>query len=472
MSSTSDLQSSPRAKRVLISIVLSALALTLSGTLYMLLLSLRPPLAAREPVEKTFNIEVFAARAADLEEIISGFGTAEASQEVIVSAQVAGEVLAIHPALEIGTRVTAPDVVVDDTGRSQRLSGDVLVRIDQRTNRQRAEQAESRLAESASEIAALKQELTNNARLLEKARDDLVAVQVEYDRIVRAREQNVASVSEVTRSLLELQQYRDSVLQLETQRDLLPLRIEAARRRQETTRRDLEMARLDLEYTEVRPPFSGRISEVMTDVGQYLRLGEHVVRLTDLQFVQVPVPLPLHDFLKLETKVLAGEQPPVELAANETDRPRWFGRLVRVAPEADARTRTVRVFIEVDNRSSDTPLLPGTFVHARIPGPLYSEVIAIPRDAITGGVVFVVRDGTVETRQVEVERTLQTISIISSGIRAGDDIVLTNLDMMRDGVLVDVQRRRVLSDELRQQRTRFARLAGTTDGDGARVRIN
>ena len=142
----------------------------------------------------------------------------------------------------------------------------------------------------------------------------------------------------------------------------------------------------------------------------------------------------------------------------------------------------MQVFVEVENDRQHDPLLPGTFVHARIAGPVLQQAIAVPRDAVLGGSLFVADrselNGTegAETsestaraslREVRVTRTLQSLAVVSGDLRADDRVILTNLDVIQDGARVKVQSHRTLSDELEGQRVQSARqLAG--DGDDRR----
>lgn len=122
------------------------------------------------------------------------------------------------------------------------------------------------------------------------------------------------------------------------------------------------------------------------------------------------------------------------------------------------------------------PLLPGTFVHGRILGAIQRDVIAVPRDAVINGTVFVaVPEASAESsvaepqyivahaerRQVVVGRTLQSIVIIKSGIGPGDLVVMTNLDVIFEGARLRIDAAagvRHLADELARLRTPQVRI--------------
>jgi len=450
-------------QRLLMSIVLAVVCLGVGGFVFLSLAGMRPPVAKRPTTAKVYNVDAFVAQRVDINEIISGFGTAKCDREVIVSAQVNGEIVEVHPLLKVGAFVSDGSDRRTEDGQSTGEGADLLARVDPRPFQERVTQAQNRLDEVSAEITALEQQVANNRQLLAKANEDYGTFQKEYDRIKSSLSKGVATASDLTRSLLDLQKYKDNVLKYETESKLLPLNIASSRQRKRSLDNDLKLAQLELTKTEIRPRFSGRLSEVMVELGQFVKVGEPVSRVSDLKIVEVAVPLPIADFEKLERQIRNGEQPEVSLSPNETAEARWTGRLVRVGPEADSETRTVNVFVQVDNRDQPTVLLPGTFVNVRINGPTYRDVVPVPRDAIQNGRIFVANNGKVKSRDVQVTRTLQTLAIVSS-LQPGEEVILTNLDIIFEDAPVTIQRTRELADELKSQRTHLARIKPTEAG--------
>ena len=117
--------------------------------------------------------------------------------------------------------------------------------------------------------------------------------------------------------------------------------------------------------------------------------------------------------------------------------------------------------MQVDNSQQVSPLLPGTFVQARIEGPVLKQVKVVPRDTVLDGKAFVEKDGVIEERTVKIARTLHSFAIIESGLEAGDRLVLTNLDVVFNGAKVRSTVTRNLAEELGKQRSRSARIIET-----------
>ncbi|MCH7990556.1 MAG: HlyD family efflux transporter periplasmic adaptor subunit [Planctomycetes bacterium] len=464
--------------------------------------SLKQPPAEREPIEKIYNVEVFDVEPANLQEIISGFGTARADREVTLAAEVAGSIESVHLHLKVGREVHPQRIRLDKNGRSETLPADVLLQIDPKTYQQRVEQSQKRIAEATAELRQLEQEKKNLTLESGKAKADVIEYRREFQRILQLQQDGVLVESDVTKSRLELQRYELLFTRAENRVKLLPFREKQINARIETYQTDLRMAELDLERTIVIPPFSGTLSEVTAEKGQYVRPGDPLVRITDKTFVEIAVPITLEDFAKIEPKLRQEEsnfvrKPLAALAENESDPPRWVGRVVRASPIADELTRTVNIFIRVDNRSPPniteeistknrkpwSPLLPGSFVHARIDGPILEQILVVPRDAIVNGRVFVavamnkqMADDSgnrpdsfvgkdiqsqqeeillVEERAVTVKRTLHSFAVVSHGLKPGDRVILTNLDIIHPNAKIRVRSHRKLADELQPRKARI-----------------
>lgn len=452
--------SPPKKRQFLTSILLSVLALIAGfGVSHGLTLLKKPPIL-REPVERTYNVEVFEVESLDLREIVRAFGTSQSDREVVLSAQVAGEVAEIHPQLKVGQAVRAQNL--SSTGKTSEYSGDLLVRIDPRTYEARVEQGRTHLAEDRAELKRIQQEEANLERLHTTIAADYEDSKREYEKSQLLRKQGINTDSDLRRSQMELRQHEKGMDQNRNDRDLLPVRRELIQRRIESHDADLKLAEIELSRTTVRPPFDGIISAVNIEIGQYVRVGDPLVTITEQKIVEIPLSVTLDDYARLLPDVLDGRFPVAELAENEGDAPRWTGHVVRASPKADEHTRTAMVYVQVDNSRQATPLLPGTFVQARIDGPVLRRIKVVPRDTVLDGKAYVEKDGITQQRKVTIARTLHNLAVIESGLESGERIVLTNLDVLFNGAKVRSSIARTLAEELQGQRSRSAKLINDT----------
>lgn len=443
-------------RQVLTSITLATLVLGAGFAAFYGLTLLKKPPVLREPVVRTYNVEVFQVEALDLREIIRAFGTSRPDREVVISAQVAGEITEVHPLLKVGQAVRAP--VLETSPNVSPGSGDVLARIDPTTYQARVDQSRTHLAEDRADLKRIQQEQANLDRLHKTISADYEDSKLEYDKAQLLRKQGINTDSDLRRAQMDLRQHEKTLIQNNNDRDLLPTRRELVERKIESHEADLKVAEIELARTSVRPSFDGIVSAVQIEIGQYVRVGEPLATVTEQKIVEVPLSVTLEDYAKLLPDILGRRYPAVELAENEAAVARWKGRVVRASPKADEHTRTAMVFVQVDNSQQATPLLPGTFVQARIDGPILKKTSVVPRDAVLEGKTFVEKDGVTEQRSVTIARPLYNLAIIESGLEPGERIVLTNLDVLFHGAKVRTSVTHTLADELAHQRNRAAKL--------------
>jgi len=454
--------------RTLISQVLIALILVVSALGFAVLSAQKPDVATRDVDVKTLNVDTFHVARVTFREILTAYGTARPDRQVVVAAQVSGEIVEVHPQLEVGQAVSAEAFIVSAEHASRRRPGDALVQLDERDYSNRVRQAQNRINESLQEIEQLQQQAVNNERLLEKAKKDIVTFDAEFQRAKKAFQMKAGTETALSRALMELQRQQDAIFQLENQISLSPHQLASAKERLATGRSEYDRATDDLQRTRVVPPFDGVLSEIMAEEGQFVRVGEALFRLTDPGVIEVPVSIGLEDWHQVSASLSGGHVPDVSLATSESSEARWTGRIARVAPEADPGSRTIQAFVEVQNSEQNRELLPGTFLHARITGTAQADAVVIPREAIFNEHVFVVgEDRLIERRPVRQGRRLKSLVMITEGLDGGEQIATTNLSILQDGREVDVQEKSSLTVELESQASPLLQIVDTNSTESA-----
>jgi RND family efflux transporter MFP subunit len=240
-------------------------------------------------------------------------------------------------------------------------------------------------------------------------------------------------------------------------------------------------AELDLERSEIRAPFAGRVRTKHVDVGRYLSRGEAVARIYSIDYAEVRLPISDADLAFLD---LPGDyrerapRPPADAAAAgvdadaraEPDAPtwpavtlsaeyagelhRWTGHVVRTEGALDARTRMINVVARVDDPydregGGQRPPLPvGLFVDAEIEGRLVEGVFELPRAALRreNQVWVVDEDDRLHVRRVAVLRSGREHTWIETGLEAGDQVVTSSLEVVSEGMKVRVAKRAARRD--------------------------
>lgn len=216
---------------------------------------------------------------------------------------------------------------------------------------------------------------------------------------------------------------------------------------------ELKKAERDLERTEVRAPYPGRVLTQSVDVGQYVSPGTELARIFAVDVAEIRLPLTSRqlDFVDLPV-AYRGEKtdepgPAVLLRAEiGGDSETWKGQVVRVEGAIDERSRQLFVVAQVDdpyahNAGDRPPLKIGLYADAVVEGKVLDDVFVLPRAAVrAGGEVIVIDSENKIVRQpvktVWSDRENVVIPGKDGGLNEGDIICLTPLAFPANGAPV------------------------------------
>ncbi|MCP4908776.1 MAG: efflux RND transporter periplasmic adaptor subunit [bacterium] len=220
----------------------------------------------------------------------------------------------------------------------------------------------------------------------------------------------------------------------------------------ENARVNLEEAQRNLDRTELRAPFAGRVREKRVDVGEFVERGHSVGTLYAIDHAEVRLPVPDRDLIFLDWPSTSGmlapdTGPEVTLRAEFGGVERsWHGRIVRTDGSIDPRTRMVSVIARVEapygqpGEGVSAPLAVGLFVKAEIHGRVESEAVALPRLALHGEsrVLVVDQEGRLREREVEVLRVEGDEVVVTSGLQSGERVCISDMPLFVEGMAVIV----------------------------------
>jgi RND family efflux transporter MFP subunit len=206
-------------------------------------------------------------------------------------------------------------------------------------------------------------------------------------------------------------------------------------------RADVELAKLDIERCRITAPFAGQVERIAVDVGDHVLPGGEVLRLMSTRRIEVPIELPA----SFRSRIGVGAT--CRLETDSMPGVHWDGSVARISPSADTRSRTFAAYVEVDNDTQETRLVPGYFVRASVDGPMLRQVLAVPRGAIIDDHVYVVNDDVAHIRTVRVEKYVQERAVVTGDLRPGDLVILTNLDVLYEGAEVRTEAHPAAPDE-------------------------
>ncbi|MDJ0867465.1 MAG: efflux RND transporter periplasmic adaptor subunit [Myxococcota bacterium] len=384
-----------------------------------LLVATRPEPAVRPPETAAPLVRVVEVAPEPVRFVVHAQGTVMPRTESELVSQVAGEVVWVSPALVSGGFFE---------------TGDPLLRLDTADYEADLETARAEIARARSEHARARKELRRQRRLAAGS----VASEARIDDA-----ENAFQVAEAA------------------------LRAAGSR---------LARAERDLDRTELRAPYAGRVRQERVDVGQFVSRGTSLATLYAIDYAEVRLPVPDRELRYVDIPIRyrgdaplpdeiegppgpeaqVAPLPAVRLRAEFAGREHvWQGRVVRTEGEIDSRTRMVNVVARVEDpyaHGADRerpPLAVGLFVTAEILGRELPAAVVLPRSALResldGVHVLVVEtaDAGAETarlvsRPVEVLRTERERVVIGSGLAAGERVCVSALRGVVDGMQVRV----------------------------------
>jgi RND family efflux transporter MFP subunit len=330
--------------------------------------------------------------------------------------------------------------------------GDLLMVLDQRPYQIAVEQAEADLSGAEAkhqEAEALLRQAEADLKSVESQRE---LAEANYERAKQLVAKNAISREEL--------ETRDSTLkQIVAGLDVRVARIASARAAITTAvseiaaaRSRLKAARLNLDYTEVRAPVTGRVSNRVVTDGNLISGGTDqaalLTTIVSLDPIHVYFDADERSFLKYLRLVEAGKladprnkKVPVLVAlADHKDSYPHQGHLDFLDNRLNRATATMRGRAVLSN--PDLSLTPGLFAKVRVPGSGRYDAVLIPDLAIgtdqSEKFVFVIGDNdAVQRQKVDIGPKVHGLRVIRQGLSGREKIVFRGLQRVRPGTVVD-----------------------------------
>jgi membrane fusion protein, multidrug efflux system len=320
--------------------------------------------------------------------LVTAIGTVQSIATVMIKSRMDGEIAKVH--FEEGQEVK---------------EGDILFTLDDRAARAQLQQAEAALERDRAQLERNRLEVTRQTELAHRG----VA--------------SAQKLEDVTTSVAVS---------------------EATVRASEAT---VENARVNLNYTTIRAPITGRTGSVALKRGNVVKAVDTastvvpLVTITQLRPIYVALTVPERYLADLRTAMAEG---PVPVAVTVPSQPQSpiTGTLTFIDNQVDAATGTISLKAKFANE--DDRLWPGQFVNVTLTLGMQENAVAVPSAAIqvgpNGPYVFVIRpDSTVELRLVKPDRVVGGRTVVATGIAAGERVVVDGQLRLGNGTRVAVQ---------------------------------
>ncbi|MFM1989452.1 MAG: hypothetical protein RJA99_2409 [Pseudomonadota bacterium] len=258
----------------------------------------------------------------------------------------------------------------------------------------------------------------------------------EYEVRVREREATlkaaVSQVDQAKRTLDNTAQLKEKAFVSQSALDQAQSAWEVAGGNRDAAAAQLALARKQLADTVMSSAIDGVVAERFAQAGEKLPVDGRVLSVVDLSRMEIEAPVPAAEV----GAVRVGQT--VELRIEGVAAPQ-VGRIARIAPSTQAGTRSVPVYIALDNR--DPSVRAGLFAQGSLTVERREGALSVPQTAVRdrGGRTFVyaIVDGRVVERDVKLglrdEGSGTTRVEVLQGLAAGERIVAANLGALRAG---------------------------------------
>lgn len=225
-------------------------------------------------------------------------------------------------------------------------------------------------------------------------------------------------------------QHEDSLLRLKIAEQALGESRAAAQQIQ----RELDISAHNLSLTEITAPYSGFVVDRNIEIGQYVRVGERVVTLIGDHNLEVEAYIPYRYIEALSVG---------DTINAEFDNGTTFDIHLRAfIPEEHVSTRTRAVRFEFEQDRIEEQLAVNQNVIIHIPISNKEEVVTVHKDAVVtlpnGHVVYVVLDGVVNSKPIQIGRATGNRYEVVDGLRNGEIVVTRGNERLKPGQAVDI----------------------------------
>ncbi len=345
-----------------------------------------------------------------LQRSVDVVGSLAADEEVVVSAQAAGELAQLN--VDFGSFVA---------------QGQVIAVIDQRDAKLKVEQSEAALKQTMARLGMKEGEKYDPNRNADArvAKASLDWAKMDLDRATRLVENGDISRSVYDQAVIN---HSAASARYQAAQDAVNQQLALV----EQQRSALALAKKAITDTVVRSPISGAVKEKLASRGTYLPVNGKIVTIVKINPLRLRADIPEYAAATVRT----GQT--MTLMVESFQERTFTGRVVRIGPSLNEQTRALTVEAEVANPGN--LLRPGMFAKSQLITSKDSPAVMVPQRAVVNvaglNKVFVIESGKAVERLVKTGATDSEMIEISDGVRDGEIVALTNLDKLQTGVAV------------------------------------
>lgn len=382
-----DATGAPKRPRKVLFFFLSPAIIILSVLIAVIMVKTKPKARRQAPGERVTQVTLSTLQSASERIVLRAAGTVVPAQQVSLKPRVSGEVVWLSPKFIPGGRFDA---------------GDELLRID---DSDYGFVVETRKAELAQAELAYKLELGQQ---------------------------------DIARYEWNLIGDRSTATAMDEELSLRQPHLKSAKAKLESAKAALERAELDLARTRIQAPFNGVVLSRDVDVGEQVSAQAQLGALAGADEYWIEATLPVDQLRWVEVPDPAGAggaSAKVRPAGGVRAAAEWDGRVIEVKPDLESKGRLAQLLVSVRDPldraarpNNEIPLLIGAYVNLEMDGPSLDGLHRLPAAAIHDGrMVWIMADGRLEFRPVEILWRDADAVLISGGLTNGERAVVSGI---------------------------------------------
>ncbi len=407
-------------------ILLPLIILLAGGAGFYLLVITKPVIEPEIVQERVWTVAAIPAKIEDQSLDLALFGSLVAARDVEMRSLVAGEVI------EVGENFREGSIVE---------KGELLIGVDPFEFQARLDENKAQLLEAKSRLSELNATQKSEQAALSRDREVL-------EREVRnvARSESLSTRGNISEKALDdakstLSRQKQTVELREAQLDILNAKIGQQQAVIERLEVGIRRAERDLKNTRLLAPFKGYVAEVSAEFGKNIDARDKIARIIDASQLEARFLLSDSQYGRLvgDSAGIIGRPVTVKWQSGTTDLS-FQGNVSRLSSEIDSNTGGVEVYAVLETNENINVLRPGAFVEVILSGNSYENVVKLPEYSVFDGeVVYVVREGRLQSRQVDVVAQNGSELFVRGDLNQDDMIVTTRFPEIGPNLKVEVR---------------------------------
>ena len=404
-------------------VALPLLVLALGAVAYGGLKITRPDITGREEREKVWPVRAEEIAFSDYKPEIRLYGVTVPGRQVELRALVAGQVIETGENLRTGGEVA---------------KGEVLLRIDPFEYEGALVDTKAQLSEAKARLKEIEASFKSEQDALATSREQLTLAQRDL-----ARAEPLVAKGAVSKKVADDRRMVASERKQAVDARLNNIDIQQAKAEQQRAaitqlEWKVRQAERNLEDTVLKAPFDAYVKSANADLGRLVGVNDAVATLLDQAWIEARFTLTDSQYGRIVAKDTKVTGRTITVLWRVGEKPIEYEAMIeRVAAEIASQEGGVEVYARLKDPLHPIPIRPGAFVEVTARDRGYADVARLPQTALyDGDKVFVIIDGRLVERRVEVVGVAGNDVLVQGAITKGERVVTTRLTNAGDGMAV------------------------------------